>query len=171
MSGGIKSGQKYRMVNRYALAEPAWFTPHEVFGRQGQLVVFGTLEAHRLLVPSTMGQVFPEVACCFPLFPRQPGFLVMKLMSQLNSPPLFLEVDGPEAIYLPNGDRHQVGEGKYIPILAVNRKVQPRSKEVMLERATQLIQVYLEWKHLGEKVPFWFRDILAADQRAPRLAA
>lgn len=169
----IAVGKRYRIINR-ATKEAAWFSPHELFERQGNTVVYGTLNAHGIYLPSTVGRrMVRERPSCFPVLAHARGGDVLKLMAQLKSLPLVLELAEPLNLDLVGGANPiQMAPGHYMPVLNVQRTVRKElTKDQMLGRACELIQVWQEWQRLGQVVPFWFRQMLQDEGKPPHLLA
>lgn len=162
----IVINQRYRLINRAHRKELAYVTPHDVIPHGGQAILFGVLNA----------QGMAAKPCAFPVFPQERGDTVEQLMAVLGSAPLYLELEEDRRLVLPNGQRLNVhaqnDTGRHMPVLNVPRRMsQPLTKDDLLRRAAQLIQVYQEWKHLGHVVPFWFKDILDKEKRPAGMAA
>lgn len=163
----IRIGQQYRILNS-TTGEHGNFQLHDLFPHQGQHIAYGTLDAHSLYLPARAGASridVPAKPCCFPVFPHASGKAVQKLMVQLKSLPLFLELASAPSLVLPGGRDHIVGSPHYMPILNVNRVRSSPRKDDMVRRAGELIRVWEDWSNLGQVVPFWFKEILDKEKQ------
>lgn len=167
----IAVGKQYRLINKNT-RETAYLTTHELIERQGQRIVYGTLEAHGIWLPRSGGRIhIPAEPCCFPVFPQAKGSDIMKLMDQLKSLPLFLELGEPVHLELLGGQSLKMAPGQYMPVLNVNWPRRLRGKHEMVRRSAQLIQVWQEWQELGQVVPIWFRELLREETHPSQLIA
>ena len=154
----IAVGQTYQLINSNHDGPPMYVAVRQVFKSYGHYILFGNITMARLLVPSG---VRPESPCCFPVFPHVESLKIQQLQARLNGHRLFLELNEPPYLELPDGSRHRVGSGKYMPVLNAMRKQPARTTEELIRRAEELILVWRAWERADPQiVPAWFQRVL-----------
>ena len=151
--------RQYELRNT-ATKQTAIFEVLELYNYKGQSILYGERMRQGIWIPAKFGrrQASPGPAC-FPVFPDELASDVTQLVDQLHSLPLYLVLSN-------NPD-----DGlKLLPILSLQNSSnilggQRYGKDGMIQRAQQLIDLYLDWKPT-RLLPKWFhaRRAMAKDR-------
>lgn len=140
----LHNGQTYDLVN-LETKERGRFTIHDLLTHKSQYIVYGTLAAHEVRVFRGV-QGSKERASCPVVLPGESGVTVAKFVDQLGGLPLAFR-QGADLLFLVNMQS--------IPGFWAGSQ----SREDLLQKSRKVIDLFHEWKKLGEQMPLWFRQL------------
>ena len=141
----LGSGHTYDLVN-LATDQRGRFTVHDLYNYKGQMIVYGTLAPHQVRVVRGVKSV-KERPSCPVVLPNESGPTIAKFVDQLNGLPLAFR-DGQDLVFLVNMQG--------LPGFWESSKM---DRESLLDKSRKVIDLYHDWKRLGEVMPLWFRDL------------
>jgi len=142
------------------------FVVSQLLEYKGQYIAYGTSSQHGILVASGLKDI-PERPGCFAWLPHERREVSVTLSRELNSRPLALLEDISE-VSLMVGRTAAPKEVRAFPILTVGypsafAKGPAKTHDEFVKRATQAVDLYLEWKRLDGKFPSWYYSLKATN--------